>query len=107
MDNSGPVSVESTGEMAVPYENGYATVHDKYRNCAKKFDVTCKFPNNTELQIKSGNEDSVWIGGDRKGRIRSAAIYSKTRKAKRSKVWPTSRFPTKCFPSCAKARRDE
>jgi predicted dehydrogenase len=69
MDHSGPVSVDPTVcEMPVPYENGYPTVDDKY-NCARKFDVTCKFPNNTELQIKSGSEDSIWLEGS-KGRIK-------------------------------------
>ncbi|HTQ38625.1 MAG TPA: Gfo/Idh/MocA family oxidoreductase [Pirellulales bacterium] len=64
MDHSGPVSVESTGEMPVPYENGFATVHDQY-NCPKKFNVTCKFPNGKEMTIASGNEDSIWIEGDK------------------------------------------
>lgn len=68
MDNSGPVSVESTGEMPVPYENGYAKVDNRY-NTAKKFDVKCKFPNNTELRLVSGNEDSIWLEGS-KGRIK-------------------------------------
>jgi predicted dehydrogenase len=64
MDHSGPVSVESTGEMPVPYENGFPTVHDRY-NCARKFNVTCKFPNDKEINIASGNEDSIWLEGDK------------------------------------------
>jgi predicted dehydrogenase len=68
MDHSGPVSIESTGEMPVPYENGFATVHDRY-NCPRRFKVTCKFPNDTEITINSGSEDSIWIEGD-KGEIK-------------------------------------
>ncbi|HZZ28646.1 MAG TPA: Gfo/Idh/MocA family oxidoreductase [Pirellulales bacterium] len=68
MDHSGPTSIESTGEMPVPYENGFATVHDQY-NCPRKFNVVCKFPNGTELTISSGSEDSIWIEGD-KGQIK-------------------------------------
>jgi predicted dehydrogenase len=69
MDHSGPTSVEPVlCEMSVPYENGNPTVDNKY-NCARKFNVVCKFPNGTELQIVSGNEDSIWIEGD-KGRIK-------------------------------------
>ncbi len=64
MDNTGPISVESTGTMPVPYEKGFPTVNDKY-NCARQFDVKCKFPNGTELQILSGNEDSIWLEGDK------------------------------------------
>src|SRR5262249_25308386 len=56
MDHSGPTSVESTGKMPVEYENGYATVKDRY-NTARTFDVKCKFPNGTELQLVSGGED--------------------------------------------------
>jgi hypothetical protein len=65
MDHSGPVSVEPTvREMPVPYENGYPTVHDKY-NCPNKFNITCKFPNGKEIVIASGNEDSMWLEGDK------------------------------------------
>jgi predicted dehydrogenase len=68
MDHSGPTSVETTGQMPVPYENGFATVHDQY-NCPRKFNVTCKFPNGKEIVIDGGSEDSIWIQGD-KGEIK-------------------------------------
>ena len=44
------------------------TVDNRY-NTAKKFDVNFKFPNDTTLQIVSGNEDSIWLEGS-KGRIK-------------------------------------
>jgi predicted dehydrogenase len=102
MDNSGPVSVESTGEMAVPYENGYATVHDKY-NCARKFDVTCKFPNNTELQIKSGNEDSVWIEGT-KGRIKIGRDLLKDEEGEAVKSLADEPIPDEVFSKLCKGK---
>ncbi len=59
---------------------------------------------NTELQIKSGNEDSVWIEGT-KGRIKIGRDLLKDEEGEAVKSLADERFQTKCFLSCAKAKR--
>jgi predicted dehydrogenase len=68
MDHSGPTSVEPTSaEMPVPFEKGRPTVDNQY-NTAKRFTVTCQYPNDVTLIVRDGPNNGIWMQGD-KGEI--------------------------------------
>jgi predicted dehydrogenase len=64
MLDSGPTKIEATAELPVPYKDGHPTVDNQY-NTPSHFNVRCSFPNRTEMIVRDGPDNGIWIEGDR------------------------------------------
>jgi predicted dehydrogenase len=67
-EGSGPIEIDGTdAKHPVPYENGFATVDNKY-NTSHDFAVKCKFASGTEMIVTSRGDNGVLFEGE-KGRM--------------------------------------